>query len=1094
MGRIRCLLIARQRQCSVAMPILVGLLFSLNAFGQGGKASVSGVVTDASGASIAEATITATNVETGFSQTVKSNTSGTYSLLFLPVGEYKLNAQQPGFKTELRTGVTLTADQAATIDFQLTVGQVSEQVSVSADAQILETENASLGQVINERAIEELPLNGRNPASLVLLTPGTVNVLETGAGVKQSYTTFPTETGASSGGGRQGSTYYLLDGAINMDNYHLLAAPFPNPDATQEFRVIGNNFDARYGFAPGAVVSIVTKSGTNEWHGNAFEFLRNGVLNARDFFYASRDDLKRNQFGGSLGGPIIKNKLFIFGNYQGTTERRRVAGTTAFVPSDAMRQGDFSSLLTNRGIQLIDPTTQQPFANNYINPARFSPGALTILQSIPQTTDPLGQVTVTGFVNQQDYHEFTIRGDYNINERHQVSMRSFVNRFSQPPQSKSLLNSDRSWDSDWQNYAANYTWTISPSIVNNLVGAYTRLNSTSVSGLRDSAGKPICYSLFIEVADPPNSPCSIEELGVGSSFGFGQNFNGINRWTWNVAESINITKGKHLIVAGVDVLKQYWNLGTDWLALPIIDFDGSYTGHELSDFMLGYVSSFTQGGGEYQRLNATQIGAYVQDQIKVTPNLTVNLGLRWEPFLAPTPSAGRIAVWAPGQQSQRYPNAPNGIVYPGDPGIPSAGIPNSYKYFAPRIGVAWRPGFAKNTSIRAAFGIFTAPLDYSSWNHSADTSPFSPTFSLNHNDPIVGDILFDRPWANYAPTGFKSPFPPFPSPGTSPGSDATFTTPIAFQAGWNQDFRLGRNQTWNVSIERQFLNNWLARAAYVGSEAYHLVVPIERNPGIFSLDGGRRYSDFSSVLEMDSWGTSNYQSGQFTLERRFANGLQFTANYTLSKSLDTASLGSLAFTGSVLDPQNLRNNRGRSAFDRRHVFVANFVYQTPALAGHGAFARHVLGGWQVSGIFRAQSGGPLTIGSGRDNSLTHTGDVADLVEGQEIWTQRGSRQDWLGEYFNTSAFTVNAPGTKGNSGRNNLVTGPGLSSWDAGLSKSWAIRERYRLQFRWEAFNVFNHTSFADPNTNASSSNFGRILNVGSIPPRVMQGALKFSF
>lgn len=397
---------------------LAWLLFlSALAFGQGGKASITGLVTDGSGATIAEAAVTVTNTETGFSQSASSNATGIYSLLFLPIGAYRISAQRPGFKSEMRTGVTLTADEAATIDFQLSVGQVSEQVSVSADAQLLETENAALGQVINERAIEELPLNGRNPASLVLLTTGTVDILQTGAVVKQSYTTFPTETGASANGGRQGSTYYLLDGAINMDNYHLLAAPFPNPDATQEFRVVGNNFDARYGFAPGAVVSIVTKSGTNEWHGNAFEFLRNGDLNARDFFYAGRDELKRNQFGGSLGGPLIKNKLFIFGNYQGTTERRQVAGTTAFVPSDAMLGGDFSALLQN-GIQLVDPVSKQDFANNYINPARFSPGALTILNSIPRTTDPLGQVTVTGFVNQQDYNEFTIRGDYNISEHH----------------------------------------------------------------------------------------------------------------------------------------------------------------------------------------------------------------------------------------------------------------------------------------------------------------------------------------------------------------------------------------------------------------------------------------------------------------------------------------------------------------------------------------------------------------------------------------------------------------------------------------------------------------------------------------------------
>jgi hypothetical protein len=1084
---------------SVFLRVVLALVLLAGApplLAQGGRASISGTITDSSGAVVQDATITAVNSDTGFSVTARSNELGAYVLPLLPVGTYNLMVKREGFRAETRSGITLTADQAATVSVALSVGAVTEEVKVTADAEMINTVNAALGQVIQERSIVELPLNGRNPASLVLLTPGMVDVLQTGGGVHQSYTTFPTEEGASANGGRQGSTLYVLDGAINMDNYHLLAAPFPNADATQEFRVLGNNFEAQYGFAPGAVVSIVTKSGTNNFHGNAFEFLRNGKLNARDFFQPVRDELKRNQFGASLGGPIVRDKVFFFGNYQGTKERLRVGGSTAFVPSDAMLRGDFSGFV-NAGITIKDPDTGEPAPNGFISPSRFSPAALKIAESLPRTSDPLGKVTVSGFSNVRDYNEFTIRGDVYQSASHRISGRTFFNDFSQPEQTLSLLNSDRSWLARWQNHSGNYTWTISPTLLNNFVASYSRLNSNSISGLRDKDGNRICYSQLIEVADPPNSPCTIEGLFVGGSFGFGQNFNGLNRWTWGISDSVTKTTGRHLIVGGVDVLRQYWDLATDWLALPIISFDGGVTGHELADFLVGRVSAYTQGGGEYQRLHATQLGLYIQDQIRATPNLSVSAGLRWEPFFAPVPESGRIPVFAPGQKSSRYPNAPAGLVFPGDPGIPDAGVPSGYGYFNPRLGLAWRPGFVKNTSIRAAFGVFTAPVDYSSWNHTADTAPFSTTYDLSAYDPAIGRIDFDRPWANFAPTGGRSPFPPFPDPGSSPPSDTPFTLPVFFQGGFNPDFKLARQLSWNFSIERQFGDNWLVRGAYVGSESYHLINAIERNPGIFAAKGARTwYPDFSSVLEMASWATASYQSGQFTLEKRFSKGFQFQTNYTYSKSLDSASIGTLAFVGSVPDPFNMRNNRGWSAFHFPHIFVNNFVWELPKLASWNPVARGVLGDWQLSGIWRMQSGPPFGIrpGSGNNNSLARIGgDRADYVPGQELTVHEGSKNEWLRRFFNTAAFQPNAPGTFGNTPRA-LFHGPRIHAWDLGITKNWRFQERYRLQFRWEMFNAFNTPSFATPVNSRSSAQFGQILSTGSVPPRVMQGALKMSF
>ncbi|PYV36574.1 MAG: hypothetical protein DMG06_30440, partial [Acidobacteria bacterium] len=366
---------ASSPQCSriLALGLYVAALLtmgSLSGYGQGGRASIVGTVTEQSGAVVPEAKVVVTDTVTGQSREVISTESGTYVVPLLPVGTFSVSCSHPGFKSETRSGVKITADEKATVDFSLTVGEVTQTIEVTGGAETINTTNGAIGQVVEQTAIVELPINGRNPAELVFLAPGAVDGFKFGGFTRQEFTTFPTETGASVNGGRQGSTYYMLDGSNNMDNYHNNATPFPNSDATQEFRVITNNFDAQYGFSPGAVVSIVTRSGSKEWHGDAFEFIRNDALNARDFFARDRDTLKRNQFGASAGGNIIRDKLFIFGNYQGTTERRRVNGGSAYSPNNKMLQGDFSDLLP--GTQITDPDTGLPVPGNIFTPAEWA--------------------------------------------------------------------------------------------------------------------------------------------------------------------------------------------------------------------------------------------------------------------------------------------------------------------------------------------------------------------------------------------------------------------------------------------------------------------------------------------------------------------------------------------------------------------------------------------------------------------------------------------------------------------------------------------------------------------------------------------------
>ena len=1124
--------------------------------------------------------MTATDNATGVVTRTTTNGAGLYTILYLQVGTYTVQAEKEGFKTEAKTGLVLTAEERASANFTLSVGQVSEKVEVSASTQAVETETAALQQVVNERAIMELPLNGRNPADLVFLTPGTTNLLNpnpgngnnlSDVGQHQSYTTFPVETGASSGGGRQGSTLYFLDGAYNMDNYHLLGAPFPNADATQEFQVIGNNFDARYGFTPGGVVSIVTKSGTNQWHGDLFEYIRNNAVNGTEYFSQSTDLIKRNQFGGSIGGPIVKDKLFVFGNYQGTRQHRSVLSGNGYVPTTAMRNGDFSAYcqsgfnsaglcqdtnvvngVTYIANQLWNPATDgitnsqgnivggstgvnnasytaadvaahpgMYFPNNYINPSTFNQPAVTLDNLFPtNTADQYGRIAVSGWPNINDYNEETFRVDYNITNNQRVSGRGFLNFFNQPPTSISILSSDRSWISHWQSYAGTWTWTINPHMVNNFTGTYSRLYDYSNSGL-EANGKRICYSQFITVSDPSTTPCSIEGFTVGGGYDRGQiplnaqNFNGINRWNYGFADSISITKGKHLIVAGVDVMRQYWYENTDWLALPIINWsgqvpNGQYTGSSFADFLLGDIGSYEQGGGESNVIHAWMIAPYVADQYKVKPNLTLDLGLRWEPWIAPVVAGGRISTYIPGEQSTRYPNAPLGLVFPGDPGVASAGLPSNYgRFFDPRIGFAWQPKGMGNTSIRGAIGMFAIPMDYANFNHASDLAPFSPTYDFSGgsivNNATVPVIPFSTPWSAYSPLGGQNPFPPFSSPGNVPGSNATFAPPIYIQDGFAPNYKGGRTYSWNLSIEHLFGAHWLAKGAYVASESDHQSLAVDENYGQFfgagnPANGTRLNPNFTEALIVSSPGTASYESGQFTIQRNFANGLQFNANYTYQHTIDWYSTSTTAFTGSVPNPRCIPCNKGNSSLDVPQAVNFNFVYQTPSLRGMGRALDAVLGGWQFSGIWSAHSGNATNIVSGVTTAWDAVGgDFPDYASSSHSvhtsnWRNAPNFSTTTASYLDKTQFTIPQQGSKGDVGRD--PTGlfyPGWNSWDTGLSKYFNFTERYKLQFRWEMFNAFNRETFGCMDGNLQDAQFGR-FGCSVSTPRTMQGALKFFF
>lgn len=1119
--------------------VLIGLLaFGVLAHGQGTSASLTGHVSDPSGAAIPGATISMTNPDTGLKQTVKSDAVGEYRLSTLPLGTYSLEIDAAGFAHYVQTGIQLTANLAATQDVHLkvSVGK-DETVSVTADAELINTSSAELGTTVGEEAIAELPLNGRDPSSLVLLAPGTSNVIQRGGEGIQSGFSFSTETGASSNGGRQGSTYYMLDGVSNMDNYNDLTAPFPNADATAEFRVITNNFSAVYGFSPGAVVSIATKNGTNTFHGGAFWFVRNNDINAANWFSGAGwnspkaiDPLKRNQFGGYVGGPILKGKLFFFGNYQGTRLVEASATNSTWTPTAAMLNGDFSGLAATSGVtNLAGPFhTVNGLANQLdTTKATLDAAAVAVTKDgLPGRTASANQ-SANGEMNyvaaavSNNFDEFTGRLDYDISNSQRVTLRSLINTMTEPSGDTpgnilSVLNLSN-WSYDFQermeyyNELLEHTWTINPTTVNTVSVFWNEMSAHNSAPTDDGGGKPMCWSRYINVTELPGQ-CWMEGFAVsGGTGGFNGGWTEPSqevRNTYGFADTVSKTFGRHTLSMGMDLQHQFAEEYTQYPSQPIVTFNGSYTGQGLADFLLGYMHSYEQGAGEIADVAGWQLAPYVQDDWRVNSNLTLNLGIRWDPNLAPASAGGRGAAFVAGQQSTMFPKAPTGLIFPGDQGLNNALMPDSYGYWEPRLGIAWQPKSLPHTVIHAGFGFFTGPLEYSSYNHAADIAPFSPTFALyggnctsgcgvGSDAPITGAMSLDNPWSQNAATSHASPFPPFASVGYKPPSTSAIAAGAKLGESFSRNFKLGITQSWNASLEQQLTGATVFRLAYVGSESYHQSEVVDENAATKDVVP---YSNFSNLYETDSNGTASYNALQATIDHHMAHGLQAQSSFTWSKTIDVASSGNISFGSPYLpDPFDLRWNRGVSSLSVPFTSVTNFIYQEPTLRGKSKLLQETLGGWELSSIVTWQSGNAFTVGSGNsDNSGSQQYlDRADRITGQALNVHQGPRSHWLNNYFNTNAFTYNAPGTFGNSAKN-IMFGPHYFGDDSAIMKSWGLVEHMNLQFRWEAFNAFNHPTFGNPTGDYGNTfgwgNFGKIGTIGNIPPRVMQGALKLTF
>ena len=1168
---------AKSLQALVLMVVVFLVGSGALAIAQGTSGSLTGQVTDPTGAAVVGATVTLTNVDTNLIQKETSDNTGSYLLKPVMPGQYSLTINAKGFAVYVQRGIVITANQYATQDVHLRIASASnEVVTVTADAELINTTSAELGSTVNEAAISGLPLDGRDPSSLVLLAPGTVNVLNHGGEGIQTGFSFPTETGASASGGRQGSTFYMLDGVTNMDNYNLLTSTFPNADATQEFKVITSNYGAQYGFAPGAVVSVATKSGSNEFHGGAFWYVRNNAMNATDWFSHSVDTLRRNQYGFFAGGPIKKDKLFFFGNYQGTKIIWNSTNTLTTTPTAAMLTGDFSGLSPD-GVttNLIGPFKTIGGKPNQLDTsiASLSPAALyfakngmiraattaangTPLKPGVQLAD--GDMMYTYPTVHNTYDEGTLRLDYNLSPSQTLTLRSFTNDFSAPstdqPGNMESAYNHGSWTATfWQqmyyfNNMVQHNWTINPSTVNTLSVFMNQNSAHSAAQELGSDGKALCFSnnsgdssgVNIGVNEPAGS-CYMGALRINSNYGFESGWDEPSaevRNTLGLTDTLNKTLGKHSFTAGIDLLHQHAVENTAYPTQPLIGFGrsgtgggtSSFTGGYLADYLLGAASGYMQGAGEIADVAGWQFGPFVQDDWRIRPNLTVNLGLRWDPNTPPVSQGGRGAAWvpgtntiagfansAPGKQSSVFANAPAGLLFPGDPGVPDTLMNSDYGYWEPRIGVAYQPKALTHTVFHAGFGIFTGPLQYSEYNHAADVAPFSPTFNFSGwcwpcsaDAPLAGGIIpFDNPWSA---SGAGSPYPTSPFPGTFPWATISYKPAknVAIPKGqvgqeFARNFKLPTTYAWNLSIEQQLTSTTAFRVAYVGNETDHLSVAIDMNPPYASKLPVN--SSLGDIFEDQSWATASYNSLQMSLDQHIWHGLQVQSSFTWSHTLDIASSSNISFGNPALgNPISAAWNRGNANQDMPWNWISNFVYQAPSFRDKGRLMEETVGGWQLSSIITAQKGTPFSIGQwNTDPGVGMWNNRADLVSGVAPNVGKGSRSDWANPnkgYFNQAAFTLpiscndKTPGWCGFGDTNrNAYFGPGVFGIDSSIMKNWTLTEGKTFQFRWDAFNATNHPNFGNPasTVNQAQGVFGVISGVNG-HPRIFQGALRLTF
>jgi len=996
-------------------------------------------------------------------------------------GRYTVKAALAGFKAMVREGVVVTVGDTARVDFRLPVGAIEESVTVTGAAPLVETLHATLGIVVDQKQVVELPLNGRNFAQLGTLIPGVVAPPAALGG--QSGDATPGGFGAATAGFnvngmRNQSNNFLLDGTSNNDTFNTGFVLRPPPDAIQEFKILTHSYSAEYGRNAGSVVNVVTKAGTNAWHGSAWAFNRDDSRQARNFFAPAdqpKPELQQNQFGGTLGGPLVKNRLFAFGYYEG---HRNTSGQTTniVVLSDAQRLGDFAG-----GAPIRDPLTGQPFPGNAIPADRLDPTARRLIDAFLPRANSGTNRYVASPDGEDHRDQFGLRVDYQASAKHAVLGRYLRSRTAQvsPAVTRPIATTSKA---TLQDVMLSDTHLFSANAINVARVAYNRIfaNPAVTSGLKNAD-----YGINV----PHNVPeaTGLANIAVSGFFTLGdlqQPFVKRVNEVFQITDDFTWVRGRHTWKFGVDIRREHMVIAFVNRPNGDFTFTGVHTGNAAADFLLGLPAQFRR-----TTANSIQDGvgwlsaAYAQDEFRLGPRLTLNLGLRYELPLPFVDKHDALNAFRPGQQSQRFPDAPTGLVYPGDPGVPRGTYETDKNNWAPRVAAVWDPTGTGRTSLRAAWGIFYDALagqgDF--FQNGVLAPPFTPLLEVNA--PPARLSLRD-PMA--AVTGGAPGFPPG----------------LIF-IGWGEDFASPYAHHVNVTWQQQLGSLVGVEFGYVGSRGKHLPIFMEVNPGLYTPGqtsrGARKYPAFSLVRPTFSVAESWYDSLQASLRLRPWHGLSLLASYTLGHAVDHVSGLNIGGEQRPVMPVEIGNDasirealkyeKGDALFDVRHRLVVSFGAELPTPDRGGPLAASLLGGWQVNGIVQWQTGFPTGVYD-PVNDIRYLTNRPDKV----CDPNRGAPHT-VEQWFRTECF-VRRPLAQtgerpGNAGRN-TVRGPGFARTDLSLFKHLVLTGRHRVQLRVEAFNLFNQVRFGQPGNQIGTANFGRITTAED--GRIIQLAVKYSF
>jgi Carboxypeptidase regulatory-like domain len=1143
-GKARAVLLGGEQsmwRLRIVLSVLVALAFATSAFAQGGNVSISGTVSDPSGAVIPGAKVTVTQKATSFVREDVSNSAGQFNISSIPPANYTVTVAAPGFK-QYGQEVVMLADRSRNMDVHLQVGQATDQVTVEASSVQVNTVSPVLGQVIEHSRVTDLPLNGRNAADLTLLVPGAVSAIANNSGTLQGDTKqIPGAEAIAVNGARPDQIGYNLDGANNEDLMSNVNLPFPFPDALQEFSVQTNSFDAQYGNNAGAVVNVVTKSGTNEWHGDLFEFVRNREFNAKNYFATSKDPLKRNQFGGVVGGPIYKNHSFIFFGWQKTIIRTVNNATNAIVPTVDNMNGNFS--FTNPTTVINNPFTHTPYANNAsIGPV--DPVAVNLAKLLPLwPAGSVGGSKAFGTPLKQNFDEYVTRFDQTLRGQDRLFGRFYLNRYKHAPtyDGKNLLTIGPGSVIQAQNWTLGYTRILTSNIVNSLTLDVVRSNSSRGQQGGSGGAVPDMNTFGSTIFQLPKEQTGIRNFAVAGDFTLGSFTNAsFVRNSYGLRDVFGWDHGKHSFTFGYELeLDQSIIRNTD-LENGSFNFTNDVTGLSMASFVLGYQHTFSQTSGDWSDSHENPMGLYANDKWKITPRLTLNLGVRWEPQQVMKEIAGRIEQFRPdayaaGVKSTVIPSAPAGLFFVGDSynsiSVPDRGQTSDMNNFAPRLGIAWDPTGAGKMSVRAGGGLFYySRLPGLFLNDAAISAPFSLRIDLNDSATGASQIgSLTNPVANYP--AFTTGFPQRYTLATAPKNATFIANPTIFGLQPGVKWTTPEIYDWNVTFEYQLRNDTVMHASYVGTRGTHLRQDVNLNPAVYtagstaSTQARRPYQPFGTIYQNRNTGANAYNGLQFDLEKRPAGGpgilnqITLLANYTYSKANDyglsenggITDIGSSIGSGmSFYDPRQHAFETGPATFDHTHHFVLSYVWNLPKFAGSNYAVRAIAGGWQWTGIYNLTTGDPLTILAGTDISKTNNAldrmDIAGSATAGQIGTPTPCPANTpCLAYLNKSVFATPAAGTYGNAGKGTW-RGPTLWQADTGLLKTFtpiASHEALNFQFRGEFFNIFNHPQFSDPNVTFANAAFGTIRqtigtqtgNVGTTADyRIIQLALKMNF